>query len=116
VSKCVAVAFWRKGDSVLAALLRFNVSWVRGRSVNSPSCRRRTTFRRFGWGGLPATLLAAHARALELLARPFRSNRSSRADESDSAAPVVSAAVPDSPLPRLRADAAFPPTDVAEGH
>ena len=61
------VALWRKGDSVLAALLRFNVSWVRGRSVNSPSCRRRTTFRRFGWGGLPATSLAAYAPASSCL-------------------------------------------------
>jgi hypothetical protein len=43
-------------------------------------------------------------------AGPFRSNRSSAADESDSAAPVVSAAAarnPHSPL-RPRADAAFP--------
>src|SRR5439155_9698933 len=39
--KCVAVAFWRKGDS-------------RARVV--------TTFPRFGWGGLPTTSLAPHAR------------------------------------------------------
>jgi hypothetical protein len=72
-----------------------------------------STFR-VGWSA--RDIVGCPCPALELLARPFRSNRSSRADESDSAAPVVSAAVPDSPLPRLRPDAAFPPTDVAEGH
>jgi hypothetical protein len=49
--------FGGEATVVLAALLRFNVSWVRGRSaIRHPAGVGRS----FGWGGLPARSLAAH--------------------------------------------------------
>ncbi len=54
---------------VLASLLRFNVSCVRvgARFAVLPAWDDVSTFRRFGWGGLPATSLAAHARSSSCL-------------------------------------------------
>jgi hypothetical protein len=45
---CPLSCFGGKATVVLASLLRFNVSWVRVPEPDSVSCRRRTTFRRFG--------------------------------------------------------------------
>jgi hypothetical protein len=58
----LSVAFWRKGDSRARVVTTFRRFVGSGSERDSPACRRRTTFRHFGWGGLPTTSLAAHAR------------------------------------------------------